>query len=211
MAGGRIIRNAIELGFAPGYQPWSAEMELTLRNLSVLCQAAAIGIQNETGGPVQGDIVVLPSTHGTHPNKLAYYDNATWFYFAPFDGMRVFVNDFKSFIVWNAAQSRWEAGLKVAPTIVASQALTAAHCNAAVPVGAAGAVVVTVPLDATLNFPIGTTVVLKRIGAGSVTIAPEGAVNLRSSGGLLVLTDQYSEAGLWKMAANEWAVSGKLS
>lgn len=73
------------------------------------------------------------------------------------------------------------------------------------------ATVLTVPTDSTVNFPIGTYIVVLRTGTGSVTIegmvgVPSGVVINFTPG--LTLRAQWSMATLIKRAANTWVLSG---
>lgn len=76
----------------------------------------------------------------------------------------------------------------------------------------ASAIVLTVPLNATLALPVGFWCELWVQGAGQVTVTPEsGSVNLRSNGGKLKSNGQYSSIALRKRGTNEWAVAGDLT
>lgn len=73
------------------------------------------------------------------------------------------------------------------------------------------ATVLTIPIDSTVNFPIGTYIVVLRTGTGSVTIegmvgVPSGVVINYTPG--LTLRAQWSMATLIKRAANTWVLSG---
>lgn len=71
---------------------------------------------------------------------------------------------------------------------------------------------ITVPLDATTNFPIGAQINVAQWGVGTVTFSPEsGSVFIRSKGGLLTIGTQYIWVTLKKVAANEWALIGDLT
>jgi len=76
----------------------------------------------------------------------------------------------------------------------------------------ASANTLTVPKDATVNFAVGTQILVYQGGAGVTTIAPEDAgITIRSAGGLLNLYTQYSTCGLVKIAANLWSLAGDLA
>jgi hypothetical protein len=69
----------------------------------------------------------------------------------------------------------------------------------------------TVPKNSAVAFPTGTQILIRQKGAGQVTIAPvDGDVTLNSAGPALKTVDQYSVAGLIKVAENVWAVFGDL-
>jgi hypothetical protein len=75
-------------------------------------------------------------------------------------------------------------------------------------VSAAG--VITVPTDATLNFPIGTSIDILQTGTGEVSIAPvSGTVTINATPGRTLRT-QWSSATLFKRAANTWVLFGDL-
>jgi hypothetical protein len=78
-------------------------------------------------------------------------------------------------------------------------------------VAKATATTVTIPTDATLNFPIGTSIDILQTGAGQVTIAPvSGTVTVNATPGLKLRTT-WSSATLLKRAANTWVVFGDLT
>ena len=77
--------------------------------------------------------------------------------------------------------------------------------------GSASALTLTIPTDATLDFPIGTTIDILQTGAGQVTIAPvSGTVTVNATPGLKLRTT-WSSATLLKRAANTWVVFGDLT
>ncbi len=73
------------------------------------------------------------------------------------------------------------------------------------------AAVVTIPTDATLNFPIGTSIDILQTGTGAVSIAAAtpGTTAVNATPGL-TLRGQWSSATLLKRAANAWVVFGDL-
>jgi hypothetical protein len=68
----------------------------------------------------------------------------------------------------------------------------------------------TVPLNSTVAFPIGTEIAITQYGAGKTTIVATGGVTLRSAGGLLSIGAQYAMVTLVKVATDEWYVVGNL-
>ena len=71
----------------------------------------------------------------------------------------------------------------------------------------AAAKTLTIPVNATVAFPIGTEISLLRRGAGTMTVA-DGGVTIRSAGALLDLNAQYSRGELVKTGTDEWLFSG---
>jgi uncharacterized protein YcfJ len=74
-----------------------------------------------------------------------------------------------------------------------------------------GTFTVSIPTDATFNFPIGTQINLLNIGTGTITVAAvtPGTTAVNATPGL-ILRAQWSAATLIKRAANAWVVVGDL-
>lgn len=78
------------------------------------------------------------------------------------------------------------------------------------------AITLTIPADATVNFPIGSEITIAQDNTGSVTIAQgTTAVNIRRMGSTNltghIMMGQYALCLLKKVAANEWRAYGGLS
>jgi hypothetical protein len=76
--------------------------------------------------------------------------------------------------------------------------------------GSSSAMTLTIPADATLNFPVGTSLDILQTGTGQVTIAGAGGVTVNATPGLKLRT-QWSSATIFKRAANTWVVYGDLT
>ncbi len=74
----------------------------------------------------------------------------------------------------------------------------------------ANSVTVTIPADADLNFPIGTSIDVLQIDEGQVIIAGASGVTVNATPGLKLRT-QWSSATLFKRDADLWVVMGDLS
>lgn len=74
-----------------------------------------------------------------------------------------------------------------------------------------GANNLTIPNNSSVAFGIGTQILVSQYGAGQTTFVPASGVTLRSDGGKIKLTVQYSLATLIKIAVNEWYLSGSIS
>ena len=79
-------------------------------------------------------------------------------------------------------------------------------------VSSATGVTISIPVDATLNYPIGTSIDILQTGAGQVTIAAvtPGTTTVNATPGLKLRTT-WSSATLFKRAANTWVVYGDLT
>lgn len=69
----------------------------------------------------------------------------------------------------------------------------------------------TVPLNSSAAFPVGTVIAIDQIGAGQVTVAAAGGVTLQSKSSHVKLGGQYAGAALRKRATNTWVLTGDLT
>jgi hypothetical protein len=72
-----------------------------------------------------------------------------------------------------------------------------------------GAITVSIPTDASVNFPIGTQILVMQLGAGQVTVSAvtPGTTTIISRSGTKT-AGQYALISLIKVAANQWVVGG---
>ena len=74
----------------------------------------------------------------------------------------------------------------------------------------AAAIALTVPLESSVNYAIGTSIDLVQLGAGQVTVAGAGGVTVNATP-VLKLRAQYSAATLVKTASNTWVLVGDIA
>jgi hypothetical protein len=74
----------------------------------------------------------------------------------------------------------------------------------------ASATTLTIPADATVNYPVGTTLDIIQTNTGQVTIGNAVGVTVNATPGLK-LRARWSSATLLKRAANTWLVYGDLT
>ena len=74
-----------------------------------------------------------------------------------------------------------------------------------------GTLTLTVPQDSSVNFAIGTQVLIYQGGTIQVSVTGTGSANVRSQGTKTKLNGQYSVACLTKIAANEWVLFGNVT
>ena len=79
-----------------------------------------------------------------------------------------------------------------------------------VEVSSATGVTITIPTNATLALPIGTSIDILQTSTGQVTIAGAAGVTVNATPGLKLRT-QWSSATLFKRASDTWVVYGDLS
>jgi hypothetical protein len=95
----------------------------------------------------------------------------------------------------------------ISPKTASYELASTSDRDTIVEVNNAGATTLTIPTDATVNFPVGTTLDVLQTGAGQVTIAGASGVTVNSTPGLK-LRAQWSSVTLLKRAANSWVVFG---
>ena len=91
-----------------------------------------------------------------------------------------------------------------------SYTLVIGDANKLVELNVATANTLTVPLNSSVAFPIGTQILVSQYGAGACTIIPISGVTVRSEGAKLKTNGQYAGATLVKIATDEWYAFGNL-
>ena len=108
-----------------------------------------------------------------------------------------------------------EGGINIANVqndAAAARTLGLADINAHLVFSSASAVTVTVPLNASVAFPIGSTIDLEQTGSGVVSVAGEAGVTVNKPAGRTAATlGQYAVVRLRKVALNTWTLFGELS
>jgi hypothetical protein len=94
-------------------------------------------------------------------------------------------------------------------TETANYTLVAGDAGAYIRMDVAGANTLTVPEEASVNFPVGTVVQVAQVGAGETTIVAGGASTINTPE-TLVLRKQWAMASLIKVGADEWDIIGDL-
>ena len=92
----------------------------------------------------------------------------------------------------------------------ASYTLVLADASKLVEVSNASANNLTVPLNSSVAFPVGTQINILQTGAGQITVVATGGVTINATPGLK-LRAQWSSATLIKRAENTWVLVGDLS
>lgn len=75
----------------------------------------------------------------------------------------------------------------------------------------ASAIVLTVPTNASVAFPIGSVINLAQIGAGQVTITPAGGVTVSAFVSATKIAGQNAQAFLVKIGTNAWLLAGQVA
>jgi len=93
----------------------------------------------------------------------------------------------------------------------ASYTLVLADAGKTITMSVGSANNLTVPLNSSVAFAIGTMINVIQIGAGQTTLVATGGVTINSKSGNLKLTGQYSGVSLYKRDTNTWVAVGDLS
>ena len=93
----------------------------------------------------------------------------------------------------------------------ASYTLALTDVNDLVEMNVATANNLTVPLNSSIAFPVGTKIDIAQYGAGQTTVVATGGVTIRSAGGALKLAAQYSGGSLVKIGTDEWYLFGNIT
>ena len=81
--------------------------------------------------------------------------------------------------------------------------------DSVIEVSSSSATTITIPLDSSVNYPVGTSIDVLQTSTGQVTIAATGGVTMNGTPGFKLRT-QWSSATMLKRAANTWIVYGDL-
>jgi hypothetical protein len=84
------------------------------------------------------------------------------------------------------------------------------HRDSMIEVSSTSGTTITIPAEASVNYPIGTTIDILQTNTGQVTIAGAAGVTVNATPGLKLRT-RWSSATLMKRAADTWVVYGDLT
>lgn len=137
---------------------------------------------------IAGNLTYVNPTQGTTENKVLVVDNS---------GIVKYRTDLDSIISFNRQ--------------TASYTLVAADANKMVEMNVATANDLTVPLDSSVAFPIGTKIDIIQYGAGQTTVVATGGVTIRSANNWVKINARYGAATLVKIGTDEWYLFGNLN
>lgn len=161
----------------------SEDVSQILANFNLIATVINGGIDNSN---INAAAAILAS-------KLAGY---------PTDGAKFLAGDG----TWKVVTTTSSTNAQVGTTYT----LAIGDANNIVEVANAGAITVTIPLNATVAFPVGTVIHVVQTGAGQITIAAAGGVTLNSTPGLKIAA-QWGVVTLLKRATDTWLAFGNLT
>lgn len=195
---------------------WDASAGIWRRQLSPV-ELDDINDVNATA-PADNDILVYNTSNSKWESnnvssatsgQVLRYNGTTW------TNARVGLNDITSVSISSAANgdsiyfngTSWING--VPPLIETAQqtadyTLELSDAGKIVVMNKSTAAILSIPLDSSVAFPIGTVVGVYNVAVNNVTISGVVGVTLRNADVL----KQYKEASLRKRAANEWVMVG---
>jgi len=100
--------------------------------------------------------------------------------------------------------------LAVFETIAAAHTLVISDKDKVLTCTNADPIVITIPTEATINFPVGTQIAILSNGIGTVTFSSAIGVTVNSKDGALAIAGQYGSAALLKTGADVWQLIGSL-
>lgn len=169
---------------------WSPTGDLQVNQVNVVTQARHIQLRSYTAG-------TLPSA--ATAGQLIYVSDGA-------GGLREAVSDGTT---WRLPNGQDASQAAINPR-TADYALALVDMYRTVEMSVAVANVLTVPTNASVAFPIGTTIDIVQTGAGKTTVAGAGGVTVNSTAGLLSIAAQWSRATLQKRATDTWVLTGAL-
>lgn len=96
-------------------------------------------------------------------------------------------------------------------SLVASYVLVLSDDGKLIQINAPSLATVTIPLDSSVDFPVGTQITFIQTGAGQISFAPSGGVTLNSNPSNGRTRGIWTSAVLIKRDANTWVLLGDLS
>ena len=168
-----------------GYQSWQTNL---------MSGSAKFDIRSTTQG------FLMPRMTTVERNAIA----------TPATGLQIYNTTTNTLDVYNG--SAWSSEpLVVTNRQTANYTLVIGDIGKLVETNVATANTLTVPLNSSVAFPIGSKIDVAQYGVGQTTITAAGGVTINSNAGALKIATQYSAATLVKIATNEWYCFGNLA
>jgi hypothetical protein len=111
------------------------------------------------------------------------------------------------------SNGQWQilGSVEIVRTLTGSHTVELADLGKIISMNVSTANTLTIPLDTTVNFPVGSTIEILQYGAGQTTIAGTVGVTVRSVNSNKKISARYGIAKLMKLATNDWLITGDLS
>ena len=194
-----------------GEDGWNTGMDENLLKLSTLSHLSVISATTTLpGSPSEGDTYLVPSGD-PEGDKVAVYDDAAWTYLDPFEGLQGYVQDDDQVLIYRDGAWGAQGFMRVFDEATASHTAVLAEANSYKRLSNASGVLLTIPANGDVAYPIGTNLAFEQQGAGAITFTAATGVTLRYPSNLTPVSNgQYSVVQMIKVAANEWTLFGNL-
>ena len=110
-----------------------------------------------------------------------------------------------NFVEERAKRIRKTADVTTSSTLVLTDAGRTLPCN-----HSTTQIDITVPPNSTVAFPVGTTIILARIGVADVAVVAGAGVTINSADSYKKINKQYETVALYKMDTDTWLLYGAL-
>ncbi|HEX8390394.1 MAG TPA: hypothetical protein VF597_03165 [Candidatus Saccharimonadales bacterium] len=113
-------------------------------------------------------------------------------------------------LTFDATTAKWVNGGGTITTTTrgADYTLQLSDAGTAIDVNSATSRIITIPLNSTVAFAVGTIIEIAQIGAGQVTVATASGVTLQTASATMKTRARYATLGLRKRATDTWLLSG---
>lgn len=103
------------------------------------------------------------------------------------------------------------ADVKAVPVSVKTESYTLVLSDAGyfIEINSSSTTTITVPLESSVDFPIGTVIILTRSGSGAMSVVGTSGVQINATPGVN-LRAQWSSATLIKRSSDSWILTGDL-
>lgn len=201
---------------------WKTGMDTNLIIADTMAQAGmsgGVGVTSPPGSPAQGfACVVGVSATGAFSgkdNQIAVFYASAYTFITPEAGWLVFDRVLAKWWVYDG--SVWTDNIRkfFANTVKSVTASTyspvLADIGALVQLSDATGVALSVPLNSSIAFPIGTEIQFAQVSAGKITVTGISGVTVLAAGSKVKTAAQESVAFLKKVAVNTWRWYGDIS
>ena len=197
-----------------GADGWKDAMDINLRVLSVIAGGLVKSrVTALPGSPTIGDIYIVPSGAGSHPNEIAVYDGPTgagaWVYLVPKKGHLFYVEDESKTYRWNGTAWVDFGSPKVSSVVEKTASYVAVASDftglLTIKMNMAAMNSLTIPPGLTVTEPL----MVVQTGLGQTTIAAGAGVTIHTSE-TAKLRAQYSAVSLIPDGADTYILVGDL-
>lgn len=151
-------------------------------------------------------------TYGTDPDAGGVHPGLTWIQHDEYDADVVLAIHIR-----NTANTGWVSlGDLFSPPLtledeVGSFELALDQRGRYITVTNAAAVTLTIPAEADVDFPVGTSILIEQGGAGQVEVVGDVGVTVNSAGDKFKTSAQYAVASLIKKGPDTWTLFGNVA